>query len=264
MDDEKLGLFEESTDDDAPGGVAAQQEAEIPDEPVELPEPEPEQKSPEGTGEDAAPPAATEEKPSSIPVTALLDEREKRQRAERDLEELRAWRAKAEQEQRDAQQKAWAERNQQKPPDLYDDPDKRLQYERQQAQAMVWNERLNMSEMVVRSSVGDEVVDAAVAAFGQEVQRNPTLYQEMQQQRNPYDFVVKWHKRHQFLSEVGDPDAWREAERQRIREEVLAESNPQPSPAKAPPGSLASAPSAKGQEPAAIDAPQPLRALFSS
>lgn len=260
MSDEKLELFEEAPDDGVEsGGEAAEQAVEAPEDPQkEVAEAlEAEGDVSEGTGEDqAAPPAATEEKQQGhIPVTALLDEREKRQAAEREVAELRQWRQQQEQLQRQSQQP---------PPDWYDDPEKRMQVERAQTAHMLWNERLNMSEMTVRSQVGDELVDAATQAFTVATQTNPALYQEMQSQRHPYDFVVKWHQRQSILTEIGDnPKAWMEAQREQIRAEMAAE-NSQPPPVKAPPGSLASAPSAKGQEPAAVDAPSDLRGLFSA
>lgn len=259
MPDEKLELF----NDDSEGDVAEGSEAEQVEEP-EAEEPQVPDETPEETGEDdASPPDAVEERQGHIPVTALLDERDKRQKLEKELESLRQWRQQQEQSER---QRQWAEQQrqaQQEPVDWLEDPDKRMAAEREAMQHQLWNERLNMSEMMARSSVGDEAVDAALQAFQAEVQRNPALYNEMQQMRHPYDFVVKWHKRQSFMSEVGsDPEAWREAERARLREELQAELS-QKSPARTPPGSLASAPSAKGQEPASVDAPDNLQAFFT-
>lgn len=194
---------------------------------------------PEAKGEpEPAPPAVSEDAGKHIPISALLDEREKRQALQREVEALR----KAQQEQA-------------KKPDFYEDPEGRLTQERTQVQQMLWNERLNTSEMVARQAHGDEAVTAATEAFSQEVQRNPALYMELQRQQNPYGFVVQWHKRNSFLSKIGDdPDAYIEAQIKSRLEAMQV----QPKPA-APPPSLASAAASGGPK---GPAPSGFKALF--
>lgn len=186
----------------------------------------------------AAPPAASEEH-KSIPVTALLDERDKRKEAQRRAEEL---------ERRLAQ----LEQAQQPKPDFLDDPEAALRHQQESVRFQIWNERLNMSEMLARQAYGDDLVAQAQEAFGAAARDNPALQMELQRQRNPYDFVVKWHKRNSFISEVGDdPETWKNAQREALKAEILAELQAQQPVQQQPriPGSLASAPAAGKSDP---------------
>lgn len=208
------------------------------------PEPQVEQpaiaeETPEPMGEkpaEIAPsaPPAPEPEPTRVPITALLDEREKRQATERELQELRRWKEQLEAQQRQQQIKT---------PDIYEDPEGFIRQTQATMQQALWNERLNMSEAIARTQYGDETVETARNAFAQAVQSSPALYAEMRQHPNPYAYVVNWHKRQSILSEIGnDPDKWREQERERIRQEILAQAQPSPKPT-APPPSLSKAPS---------------------
>ena len=204
--------------------------AEEPEEPKGEKQAEPEAEAPAEPEPEPSAPPAPEQEAQRIPLTAMLDEREKRQKAERELEEMRRWRAQME-----------AQKQQPKTPDMYEDPEGYTRYQQSMLQQTLWNERLNVSELMARDKYGEELVDQARDAFLAQTKSNPALYVEMQQSRHPYDFVVAWHKRSQFLNEVKDPDEWRNAERERIRQELLAEAS-QPSKPKAPPPSMAKAP----------------------
>lgn len=213
------------------------------EEPIATPEVTPE---PAPQGEPAATPAAPTEDRGYIPIAAVLDEREKRQKAEREAEELRRW--KAEQEAKQSSP----------PPDFFTDPDQRLSYERQQFAQELWNEKLNTSELIARQAFGDDVVEAAQKAFAAAAAQNPALAMDLRRHVHPYKFVVDWHKRERFLSEVGpDPDAWsqkREAElRAKIEAELREKLAAETPPARRPPVSLASAPAAGRATDPAID-----------
>jgi hypothetical protein len=195
----------------------------------------------EDTGEEQAPPpVAAEEKTREIPVTALLDEREKRQAAQRDAEnarrELAAIRQQIAAQQKTAQQ-----------PDFYANPEAVLQSERAQVQQVIWNERLNTSELMAAQAYGVETVEAAKVAFMQASQSNPVLGAELQTKTHPYDYVVKWHKQQSVLRNMGDdPEAYINAQVEaRLQERLSQASVPKPT---APPASLARAP-AKGTDP---------------
>jgi hypothetical protein len=61
--------------------------------------------------------------------------------------------------------------------------------------------------------------------------------------------VVKWHKQHKLMSEIGqDPEAWRKSEAEKIRAQVLAElqgQGVQPGPSsQQPPPSVVGRPAA--------------------
>lgn len=232
MSDDKLGFLEESAPEAEVEEPPQQDEAQVAPEPSE-PEAEPE---PAQTGEQPAePPSAPESEPQHIPLTAHLAEREKRQKAEREAEEMRRRLDALERERQATAQP-------QKAPDFFDNPDEAFAYRQQQLIQQQRHREFNQSKWRVQQAVGDaDLVEQAEAEFAQAVQRNPHLYQEMLQHPEPYHYVVEWSKREKFLREVQDPDKWREQEREKIRQELLA--NAQPQPTTAPPPSMATAPS---------------------
>lgn len=192
---------------------------------------------PEAAEVEAGAPPAPEPEPTRVPITAMLDEREKRQAAERELQQLRQWREQMEAQARAAQQKT---------PDIYEDPEGFVRQTQASVQQALWNERLNMSEALARDKFGDETVESARDAFMRAAQANPAIYAEMRQHPNPYSYVVNWHKRQSILSEIGeDPDKWKqsqlEALKEQVRQELLSQAQPSPKP-NAPPPSLSKAP----------------------
>lgn len=218
-EDDKLSFMDDAAQPAPEPKIAAE------GEPQPAPAPEP-----------AAPPAASPEPPQDrhVPVMALLDEREKRQLAQREAEDLRKRLAAYE-----------AQRQQQPPPDFHDDPEARLLMERTQVQEMIWNQRLDTSEMIARQAYGSQAVDQARDAFMQAAQQNPALGVELRRQTHPYDFVVNWHNRQRVIEEVGtDPAAYRAKLEAELREKILAEMQTQPAIAPRPPATLSSAPAA--------------------
>lgn len=193
--------------------------------------------APENTGEQAAsPPEAPKSEAHMVPISAILDEREKRQIAQREAEDLR--RKVAEYEANNAAPQ---------PPDPEQDPRGFAAHQQAQVQHLLWNERLNMSEAMARSAHGDDIVDAARDAYMTAMKNSPAMQAELQRQANPYGYVVQWHKRQQVLADVGDDP---EAFRQKVISDYLA-SNPaaaaaQPAPKPNLPPSMAAAPSAGG------------------
>lgn len=216
MSDGKELAFLEETQPEAP-------------EPVQevAPEPEP----PEATGEPPAePPAAQEDSNRPVPITALLDEREKRQEAQRKAEE-------AERRAKDLEQRLAAMQQPQPTVDFKDNPQAVIEHR-------LLNERLNTSEIVAAQAHGQDVVEAAKQAFVEAARKDPLLLQQAHRQTHPYDFVVKWHKQQSLLSQIGnDPDAWINAQVEARLQERLA----QPPAPKAPPPSMARAPAAGGE-----------------
>lgn len=207
-------------------------------EQVEAVAPEPEKGEPE-----AAPPAAVvEEKPSAIPISALLDERDRRQKAEREAEELRQWRKQIE-----------AQQNAKPAPDFYADPDQRLAYERNQFQAQFTAMKLQQSRFLAERDFGAEEVKAAYAYFDQ----NPQLSHQLLEHPSPFHAAVELYKRQRVVEEIGaDPEAWKtkqmEAIKEQLRAELMAEQQGIAPPKPRIPGSLASAPAAgKAGEPRA-------------
>lgn len=233
MDGEKLDIFGEDVTD-APLAVETP-----PEVPTEAPAPAPE------TGEPlAAPPAAESKVEHSAPLTALLDEREKRQKAEREAEDLRRWKAEREAREREAAEKA-------PKPDFFEDPEAAVQ---RQVTAV----RLGQSRFFAEREFGAETI-AQVNAW---LDTLPDTGSQFLRHPSPWHAAAEAYRRHKSLSVIGDdPEKWIAAERERIRAELLKEApSSAPTP---PPASMASAPSAGRHEPIAVKAPPNLVGLFN-
>lgn len=223
MSDEKLEFLDQSQNQ------PEAEEAEQP-EPQEQVEAEAEQPEPElveeDTGEEPSEPPSPQPEPTAVPLTSLLDEREKRQALERKLQAL------------EAQQRAASQQQQAPAPDLYDDPDKRLQYERTQLEEARKQDKLQTSKFFAERDFGKEVVDEAIAYFDS----NPAQSNQFLNHPSPFHAAVDYYKKQKFLSEVGDdPEAY--IQRQVEERMQAATLSAQPSKPKAPPASLAKAPS---------------------
>jgi hypothetical protein len=197
MSDEKLDFLDaEEPAAVAPGATPQTVEAA----PPFAPEPEP-----QGDGR-----ARDPETGRFVPISALLDERDKRQAETRKREDL--------------EQQLQRYQQPQQPEYVPTDPSGIIQYALAEQQRVAFNERLNTSELMARQAHGEEIVSEAQQAFLSAVGQNPMLQQQLQGQIHPYDFVVKWHKQHKLMSEIGqDPEAWRKSEAEKIRAQVLAE-----------------------------------------
>jgi hypothetical protein len=207
-----------------------------PAEPVVLAEPKADKgEPPVQVAPASAPPAEPPKEQHVAPLTALLDEREKRQAAEREAAELRAWRQQQEAAQRAQQQRA---------PDPRQDPDGALAYERAMFQAQLTNTRLQTSRFLAEKDFGADVVKEAFEFFD----KNPALSHQFVDHPSPFHAAVEFWKRQKVAEEVGaDPVAYRARLEAEIREKLMAEMQAQPAqPKPRLPGSLAAAPAAGG------------------
>ena len=194
--------------------------------PVETPEPAPAPEEPKG--ETAAPPAASEDATRHIPISALLDEREKRQQFAKEAEELRR--------QLDELRRAQAPA---KKADFFDDPESALAQVQQTAHRVAINTKLETSRFLAERDHGADVVAEAYAFFD----ANPKLSQDLLASPSPFHEAVKVYKKHKTLQAFGDdPDAYIEAQ-VKARLEAMQAAQPKPT---APPPSLASAPGVSG------------------
>jgi hypothetical protein len=208
-------------------------------EPVadQTPDPAPE---PVLTGEtqDAGPPPAAEDKDQRIPITALLDEREKRQQFAREAEEARR-------EVERLRQQLTASQPQQKAPDWFEKPDEAIRHHIAPIAQQVLSVKLEQSRFLAERDFGAETVAEAFEFFNQ----NPQLSHQLLNNPSPFHAAVDFYKRQKVMSQIeGDPEAWINAQVEARLQERLA--NVQPSPAKtaAPPPSLARAPAAGSGE----------------
>jgi len=209
------------------------QPAEVTPEPVVLAEPKADKGEPAAPVAQPAPPAEPAKEQHLAPLTALLDEREKRQAAEREASELRAWRQQQEERQRASQMQA---------PDPRQDPDGALEYQRAVFQQQLYNTRLQTSRFLAEQQFGADTVKEAFEFFD----KNPALSHQFVEHPSPFHAAVEFYKRQKVAEEVGaDPAAYRARLEAEIREKLMSEMQAQPvQPKPRLPGSLAAAPAA--------------------
>ncbi len=202
-----------------------------PEEPAPTPEPDP-----------APEPAATpteQQQPGFVPPTAVLDERDKRQKLERELAEIRAQVARTQQEQAG------------EAPSIYDDP---IAYQEQleaRVAATEFRVREEMSDRFAKQTHGEEAVSAAESWGMEQAKTDRYFAQRYMSQPDPKGWLIAEHKRDQIAK---DPAAFA---RQWAEQNGYAPLNTQPqaatpapvqsaAPAAVPPRSIASAPSSSG------------------
>lgn len=190
-----------------------------------------EEEGEEGDGEDEAEgeeegeetPPETRHQPEDrgqrgIPSSRLREEADRRQAAETENRELRSRIEALERGQRQQPQPRQDQPGRPEPPDLFADPDGRLNYERAQLAREFNERRINTSFDDAREEAGDERFVTAFQAL--QGSNSPALVNEILNANNPGKALMRWHERQSLLSEIGnDPAAYR----QRLREELLAD-----------------------------------------
>lgn len=219
------------------------EEAETPVEETETPVEAPMEDIPQ---EDETPPAAAAEpEPKNEPFwyRQTLREKERALKAkERELEELRSRVATPPAEIPDPQYD----------PQGYRD---HIRAEVQQAQQATI---LRTSEMIARQKHG-----AALDEAKEWIASREDVAQWAIAQPHPYEALMTAYNREKIAAEMGDdPNAWREKERERIRQELLAETQPQaltPRPTLPGPGSQA-----RSAKPGGWNGPQPVAGILKN
>lgn len=69
----------------------------------------------------------------------------------------------------------------------------------------LWDVRVQTSEIAARRFYGEEVVKAAFEAL--QAQSDPLLGMRIRRSADPWEEIVKWHKKEQLLASVGDDEA---------------------------------------------------------
>lgn len=167
--------------------------------------------TPEPTPATTAEPAAAGEpaaggKPASpegyVPIAALLDDREKRQKAQAEADELKA------------QIKKLTEKRAPSP-SYQDDPEAWARSLEQRTQEIKRDTKFEQSEMFAVDKYGSELVEAAKAWSEEKAKSEAAQYgysplvTMIHHQRHPLDWVVKEYQQAKWLAEVGnDRDAW--------------------------------------------------------
>ncbi len=175
--------------------------------------------------------------PQMVPLTAVQEERRKRQEAEERFQAL----------QRQYAQPAT------ELPDPYDDPGGYADSLAAQQNAQVISIKLDLSEDMARGRYGEELVDQAKAWTIQQYATRPGFRDEVLSQRNPYDYAVKQYQRDQVASTVNMDEfnefkAWKDANNALAQQQpALTQAQPQQRPGVTPPPrSQVLAPSAGG------------------
>lgn len=221
--DEPAGSDEPVRVEQEPAQASAEQpEAAVPETPAAGAE---EQADPQPRGPDGKfAPKKERSEPGHIPITALLEERDRRKAAEERL-------------------KAFEQQQQARPAPPPGSPEYFAQVEQSVEQRLV-NERLNFSEKLARKEYGQDTVQAAQQWALERFQTDPGYQQKVLGQPDPYEFVVLEFKQQQALSALSDPaklDAFLAWQAQQSGQTATPSQQPQSAP---PPRSLASAPSA--------------------
>jgi hypothetical protein len=153
---------------------------------------------PKQQGEQEPAPPAGKQDHGQIPIAALLDEREKRQRAEQDREQYR----------RELEEHRRRAAPPQPRPDLFQDPDGALAHVERQVSEQVTRARLDMSVMMEQQAKPD--YPEKEAAFIAAVQANPALYQQMMADPHPAGFAYRVGSQVLAMREIGDPASYKD------------------------------------------------------
>lgn len=178
------------------------------------------------------PQAPKQPDPGFVPVTAMLDERDKRKALEAELAQYRA------------------QHQPQETPDVYDDPEGFARHQEQRVQQALYQTNLQWSERIATIQHGQEAVTAAKEWGIARCDSDPFFNAKVAASPDPVGYVVQEFKRDQIATSV-DPAqyqqflAWQSAQQQLSQQQAAPAVNSH-SPPSIPPRSLASAPSAGG------------------
>lgn len=239
MSNDWLDQLDDDEETEAPEAEGTQN-AEPDEQPEErAAEAKADEPEPNESGEEDSQPPEDDQPVNRGQLAAMLAEREKRQQSEREREEARkeAERYKRELEELRQSQQG---KTQEQIPDPIDDGQGFQNWAMTQAQQAALNAKLELSEDIVRQSVGDDAFESVKAWWLEETRRNPHLVQEGIKHRNPWRYAHQQYQKNQLLSEVGeDPAAYKERLRQELLAELQQQSSPEAKSKTTPPPSLA-------------------------
>ena len=223
MDDDDF-LAEIGKDDEAVIETPAEPVVETPAEPVAEPV----------VVETPAEPAKPE--PGFVPFAAVLDERDKRKERDAENERLR----------QQLQQFQQAQAQPQAVPDMFEDPEGYTSALATTFEQKLYQQQLNMSDRFAQNQYGEELTTAAKQWAFEKCNTDPYFNAKVRESGDPVGYAVQEYQRDQIVSTVTPDDfkqftAWKQAQAGLTPAPTAQET---PSPAKPPPRSLASAPSA--------------------
>jgi hypothetical protein len=156
-------------------------------------------------------------KTGTVPIAALHDERNKRQKYEQELKEL-----KAKFEQQSNPSSTQQNKQEETPPDFYDKPDERFAFEQKKFEEKLLTERIRMSAALVSAQKTDYV--EMTDAFKEAVAQNPALEYQLYSAANPALFAYEQGKKYLQIRDVlTDPEGYRAKIESEVREKLLKE-----------------------------------------
>lgn len=174
--------------------------------------------------------------PGFVPFAAVLDERDKRRALEQELQQIR--------EQAQA-------KDQPPPPDFWEDPDGWQAHQAQQFQAALYQQRLEMSQKFAVQQYGEEAVAAALEWGRQKCETDRPFNDTVFSHSDPVGYAVQQYQREQIASQV-DASEFEQFKAWKAAQSAVAQPN-NPTPQEPPPSrSIATAPSAGGQQQIAV------------
>lgn len=169
--------------------------------PVEQPQPVAEQPAPE--------PVVTNDQGHRVPLSELLEQRERRQAAERRAEET-------ERQFKELQAQLRAQQEPRKIPDVLEDPQGYAGHVRTDVETLVQSRIINMTFEEVREQ-NPEAFDAAWRAL--QANGDQRIAADIRNAVNPGRALMKWHQREQTLQQIGTGGL--DGYRQRTLDEAL-------------------------------------------
>lgn len=164
----------------------------------------------EPTGEkpkDSPPEPKAEEENQTVPIAALMAERDKRKAAEQRLEQSKAEEPKA------------------KAPDVFEDQDGFAKHINSDMETALFNQKANTSEFFARRDHKD--LDSKIEAFNELKKANPALGNQVHQAASPYHEIVDIVDNHERMEKLGNPKEFEANLRTQIeaemREKIMGE-----------------------------------------
>lgn len=160
-----------------------------------------EAKSEETKEEAKAEPPAAKDTTGEVPIAALLDEREKRQALQKQVDDLKA---KGEPEK-----------------DFFEDPEGHMAKLKEELETSTTNRFVDLTVDLAR--VNHEDFDEVMEGWKDVVEANPVVLNQVMASENPGEESYRIAKQYRDMQEIGDPEAYREKLTEEITEKVLKE-----------------------------------------
>ena len=190
-------------EDGEPEAIEQPVEVEEPEKVEEVAETEPEKVEKEDEPEAPTAPEVKEPESKSVPIQALMAEREKRQSLEKQVADFNAQKAK------------------EPTPDVFEDQEAYTTHMRTEFDNARFNDKANMSEFFARREFSD--LDSKVEAFKELKLSNPALETQVLNAASPYHEIVDIVSKHEKMEKMQNIDEFEATTRAEIEAKVRAE-----------------------------------------